>query len=111
MALQKTRFERQVVEVLESFDFDRVLKVMESLSWTWANLDRVPTRTELVAEARRLLVELDGHPGVHGSGGLRASYKEDGTLSLKFILCESWSDLDEDCAHTSDEEEARGQDR
>ncbi len=94
MALQKTRFGRQVAEVLDSFDFDRVHQVMESLTWTWANLDRVPTRAELVAEARRLLTELDGRPGVHGSGGLRASCKEDGTLSLKFILCESWSDLE-----------------
>jgi len=33
---------------------------------------------------------------VLGSGGLRASYKDDGTLSLKFILCESWSDLSEE---------------
>ena len=96
MAVQKSSFERQVEEVLDAFDFERVHRVMESLSWTWANLDRVPTRAELASEARRLLAELDGSPGVHGSGGLRASYKDDGTLSLKFILCESWSDLNED---------------
>ncbi len=93
-ASHQARFPQQVEEVLESFDFDRVHHVMETLSWTWANLGRVPTREELGTEARRLLSELDGRPGVHGSGGLRASYKEDGTLSLKFILCESWSDLD-----------------
>ena len=93
METEKTRFERQVDEVLEAFDFGRVHRVMVSLAWTWANLDRVPTKAELAAEARRLLCELDGKPGVHGSGGLRASFKEDGTLSLKFILCESWSDL------------------
>ena len=98
MAEQKGLFEQQVEEVLATFDFERVHHVMESLSWTWANLDRVPTRAELLAEARRLLVELDGTPGVHGSGGLRASYKDDGTLSLKFILCESWSDRGEDVA-------------
>ncbi len=100
---QKTRFDRQVEEVLDSFDFDRVHEVMGSLSWTWANLGRVPTRAELVTEARRLLEELDGRPGVHGSGGLRASYKEDGTLSLKLILCESWSDLDEDPENREDQ--------
>jgi hypothetical protein len=98
MAADTTRFERQVEEVLATFDFGRVHHVMESISWTWANLDRVPTLAELKAEARRLLAELDGSPGVHGSGGLRASYKDDGTLSLKFILCESWSDLSEDAA-------------
>ncbi len=85
-------------EVLDGFDFDRVHQVMESLAWTWANLDRVPTKAELMTEGRRLLSELDGKPGVLGSGGLRASYKEDGTLSLKFILCESWSDLGEEDA-------------
>jgi hypothetical protein len=92
MPAQKTTFEKQVEEVIQSFDFPRVHRVMETLAWTWANIDRVPTQAELVAEARRLLAELEGRPGVHGSGGLRASYKDDGTLSLKFILCESWSD-------------------
>jgi hypothetical protein len=96
VATTKTRFPQQVEEVLAGFDFDRVHQVMESLAWTWANLDRVPTKAELMTEGRRLLSELDGKPGVLGSGGLRASYKEDGTLSLKFILCESWSDLGED---------------
>ncbi len=98
MATTRTRFPQQVEEVLGEFDFDRVHQVMESLAWTWANLDRVPTKADLMAEGRRLLSELDGKPGVLGSGGLRASYKEDGTLSLKFILCESWSDLREEDA-------------
>jgi hypothetical protein len=98
VATTKTRFPQQVEEVLAGFDFDRVHQVMESLAWTWANLDRVPTKAELMTEGRRLLTELDGKPGVLGSGGLRASYKEDGTLSLKFILCESWSDLGEEDA-------------
>jgi hypothetical protein len=98
MATEQKRFEQQVAEVLASFDFDRVHRVMELLAWTWANLDRTPSRGELIDEADRLLRELQGKPGVHGSGGLRASYKEDGTLSLKFILCESWSDLTDDSA-------------
>ncbi len=89
-------FEEQVAEVLASFDFDRVQRVMEHLDWTWASLARIPTREELAVEAGRLLRELDGKPGVLGSGGLRASYKEDGTLSLKFILCETWSTINDD---------------
>lgn len=96
MASDQNRFESQVREVLESFDFDLVHRVMEFMRWTWANLDRTPTKRELFAEAERLLRELSGVPGVLGSGGLRASYKEDGTLSLKFILSESWSDQSED---------------
>jgi hypothetical protein len=98
MAEVRTRFAQQVEEILASFDFDRVHRVMESLHWTWANLDRTPTKRELIAEARRLLTELEAKPGVLGSGGLRVSYKDDGALSLKFILCESWSYLNEDTA-------------
>jgi hypothetical protein len=82
----------KVDEALASFDFDLVSRVMEWLGWAWANLGRVPMRDELAAEARRLFEELAGVPGVLGSGGLRASVKDDGTLSLKFILCESWSE-------------------
>jgi hypothetical protein len=89
-------FERQVLDVLESFDFARAHRTMECLDWTWASLGRIPTRKELSAEAGRLLRELAGKPGVLGSGGLRASLKEDGTLSLKFIVCESWSDQADD---------------
>jgi hypothetical protein len=89
-------FERQVLDVLESFDFARAHRTMECLDWTWASLGRIPTRKELSAEAGRLLRELVGKPGVLGSGGLRASLKDDGTLSLKFIVCESWSDPADD---------------
>jgi len=90
MAGQKNKdFEQQVLEVLGSFDFDRVHRIMQFL-------DRVPTRGELFAEAGRLLRELEGKPGVHGSGGLRASCKDDGQLSLKFVVCESWSDTNDD---------------
>jgi hypothetical protein len=96
MAFDQNRFEAQVDEFRASFDFDLVHRIMESLGWTWANLDRVPTKKELIAEAGRLLRELTGRPGLLGIGGLRASYKEDGTLSLKFSFSESWSDLSED---------------
>ena len=96
MGEKATQFERQVLAVLESFDFDRALRTMGCLDWAWASLGRIPTRRELAAEAGRLLRELEGKPGVLGSGGLRASLKDDGTLSLKFIVCESWSDPSDD---------------
>jgi hypothetical protein len=96
MGEKAKKFEEQVLEVLDSFDFDRAHKTMEYLDWTWASLGRIPTRQELAAEAGRLLRELAGRPGVRGSGGLRASLKEDATLSLKFVVCESWSDPADD---------------
>jgi hypothetical protein len=96
MAQARGRFDVQVDEVLADFDFERVHRVMDWLGWTWANLGRTPTIAELTDEARRLLLELNGEPEVLGSGGLRASYKSDGTLSLKFILAEAWSDQEDD---------------
>jgi hypothetical protein len=96
MGEKANKFERQVLEVLDTFDFSRAHRTMEYLDWTWASLGRIPTQRELTAEAGRLLRELAGKPGVRGSGGLRASLKEDGTLSLKFVVCESWSDQADD---------------
>ena len=54
MADKKSLFNEQVEEVLATFDL-RAHHAVESLSWTWANLDRVPTRAELLAEVWRLL--------------------------------------------------------
>ena len=99
MAVQKTRFEQQVEEVLETFDFERVHRVMESLAGrgpiSTACRPGRSSRPKHGGSSRSWTAT----PGVHGSGGLRASYKDDGTLSLKFILCESWSDLSEDHAN------------
>jgi hypothetical protein len=84
-------FDRQVQELLEGFDFDLVKRIMDFLHWTYEANGRVPTIAELKEKARSLLGELRSNPGIVGSGGLRASKKEDGTLSLKFILTEFWS--------------------
>ena len=85
-------YQAMVEEILANFDFDKVHRVMQFLDWNWARLGEVPTVEDLRKEARRLLVSLEGEPGVKGTGGLRASLKPDGTLSLKCILTESWSD-------------------
>lgn len=69
MAVKSRRFEAQVEEVVASFDFERVLSVMNWLGWTWANLGRTPSRAELEAEARRLLRELGSSPGSWAQAG------------------------------------------
>ena len=83
-----------VNEILSDFDFNKVHRVMKFLDWQWAKLGAVPSAVDLQKEAERLLGSLAGEPGVKGTGGLRASLKSDGILSLKCILTESWSDPD-----------------
>lgn len=89
---RKKEYDTMVREILDDFDFEKVHSVMNFLNWKWVNLGHVPTVADLQAEASRLLVSLKGEPGIKGTGGLRASFKQDGTLSLKCILTESWSD-------------------
>ena len=82
----------KVAEVISTFDFMRVKQVMEYLHWTWAGAAESPSEEELVQKATKLLKEVSSKPGeVCGSGGLRASHRKNGLLSLKFVLTESWS--------------------
>lgn len=90
-------FNRKIAEVISTFDFQRVKHVMEYLNWKWAGTDSTPSEKELIDKAASLLEEIRDKPGeVCGSGGLRASHKTNGILSLKFVLTESWSDSPDD---------------
>lgn len=86
-------FNTKTEEVISTFDFTRVEQVMDYLNWTWAGFNGTPDKEALIRKATQLLEEVRTKPGkVCGSGGFRASHKENGILSLKFILTESWSD-------------------
>ncbi|MBF9016688.1 MULTISPECIES: hypothetical protein [unclassified Oceanispirochaeta] len=92
MAEEKS-FNKKVAEVISTFDFMRVKQVMDYLNWNWAGFDGTPDEEALIKKATDLLEQVGNNPGeVCGSGGFRASCKQNGTLSLKFILTESWSD-------------------
>jgi hypothetical protein len=91
--IEEKSFNLKVNEVISTFDFARVIKVMDHLNWTWAGYRGTPELEALVHKATELLEEVRNKPGqVCGSGGFRASYKDSGILSLKFVLTESWSD-------------------
>jgi hypothetical protein len=73
-----TRFEainEQIDEIMDIFDFNRVLKVMEMLEWTWSPSNCVPDEYEVRKSARRMMKQLidytDG--GTTSSGGFRAT--------------------------------------
>ena len=89
-------YQEKIEELIQGFDFNLVHRVMEYLGWTYETSKGVPSLENLKTEARTLLEKLKSKPGILGCGGIRASHKEDGTLSLKFILTEYWSPISDE---------------
>jgi hypothetical protein len=84
--------------IMDSFDFDQVHKVMVFLNWKWANGKgslEVPEKYELRSEARRLLKMAIEEKTTVSTGGFIAEYREGeegGWMDLKFVI----SDWDEE---------------
>ena len=84
--------------IMDSFDFDQVHKVMVFLNWKWANRNgglEVPEKYELRSEARRLLKMAIEEKTIVSTGGFIAEYREGeegGWMDLKFVI----SDWDEE---------------
>ena len=88
---------------LNTFNFERVHKVMEHVEWRWATRDglKVPTIVQLVLAAQQRLNDAWDKRTTIESGGLRAVYVqadmgEDGelqppALELMFILTQTQS--------------------
>lgn len=90
---------KNLTEVVNNFDFEKVQDVMQYLNWTWADAEKgVPELYELKEKATDLLIdsyeELIKNKKQEffiGSGGFEASaWKEDDNyfFNLKFILTE-----------------------
>lgn len=79
-------------EILDNFDFERVHNVMVHLDWEWSSTAGVPGISNLRKRSRELLRDVAYSKEYHSvrAGGLEAS-KEDGELSLKFVL-ECWDE-------------------
>ena len=84
-----------IEEVIEKFNFEKVLIAMTALDWQWRatdnNVNSVPTLARLKAMARHLLRESIKETCV-GSGGFEARYhtknnSDSEYFELKFILC------------------------
>lgn len=81
--------EKQIEEILENFDFERVHRVMELLEWSW-HTKGVPTLTQLILYARKRLVDLiEGDETCSDSGGFLVERHPCGTLNLRFVV-EDW---------------------
>jgi hypothetical protein len=99
-----TNHKKQAVEYcLNTFDFERVHKVMEQVDWVWATCDglKVPTIVQLVLAAQQRLNDAWDKRTTIESGGLRAVYIEADmdeydvpqppALELLFILTQTQS--------------------
>lgn len=63
----------KIDEVLRDFDFDKVHKAMVAVEWKWSVCGpAVPTREQLVAQARELLESAVRDNGMWRTGGLSA---------------------------------------
>jgi hypothetical protein len=92
--------QENIDNIMDNFDFSRVIKTMKALDWTWANMhaaDGTPTESEVRTFARNLLksaaarvVSKEENHCYHACGGFVARKYYDGGLELEFVVT-SWS--------------------
>ena len=85
--------DKDVEQVLDNFNFEKVKKVMIALDWKWyINLKegcQVPSMYQLIKQAERLLYDIKKRDCIFlATGGFEVHYQY-GSLTLKFILEES----------------------
>jgi hypothetical protein len=67
--------QEQIDEIMDSFNFERVQKIMETLNWEWHE-QGVPDIYSLRTEARKHLKQAAATVGTSGSGGFTAIYMD-----------------------------------
>ena len=93
-----TEREQEAIDnIMDYFEFDKVLKTMIALNWKWVKEDHkslkdleIPSIERIRREARILLIIAIEIKDYTSSGGFEAEYK-DGELSLKFVV-EQWDE-------------------
>jgi len=80
--------EKQIDEIMDWFNFNKVAKTMKALDWKW--LDGVPEEPVIRKRARKLLTDLKtDKDDVRGTGGFVAHYtKKEDCYRLEFIVSE-----------------------
>lgn len=63
--------QQQIDDIMDSFEFDKVVKMMQATNWIWSDIGGVPEEQELRLEARKWLKKA-AVEGVAGTGGFRA---------------------------------------
>jgi hypothetical protein len=74
-------------QITEYFDFEKVKVAMDATNWTWMGSEEPPTTAQIIEKARELCEEAYTKNSGISTGGFTAEYdKEEGFLSLKFVL-------------------------
>ena len=89
--------------IMDYFNFEKVLKVMELLEWEWQDAEEgIPTVPELRQQARRLLKMSLKEKTNTSTGGFHVMYEssEDGGefIQLMFAVEEWYEDVEKDLA-------------
>lgn len=85
-----------IFELLRTFNFERIEKMMHAADWKWARFDglRTPTIDEMRDHCINILLNAKRNNDVISSGGFQASFKinEDGkeVFTLRFIAEEKY---------------------
>ena len=89
--------------IMDYFDFEKVLKVMELLEWEWKDAEEgIPTVPELRKQARRSLkISLEEKTNT-STGGFHVMYESDADggefIQLMFAVEEWYEDVEKDLA-------------
>ena len=90
-----TEIEQEAIDnIMDYFDFDKVLKTMIALDWKWIKEDHkslndleIPSIERIRKTARKALIRAIEIKGYLSSGGFEAEY-DDGNLYLRFVVAE-----------------------
>lgn len=77
--------QEQMDEIMDSFEFDKVLSVMQHLNWEWESCKGVPDEYEIRKAARRVMKYAIDCNGSTGTGGFHATVddnEEEGWVRL-----------------------------
>ena len=93
-----TEREQEAIDnIMDYFEFDKVLKTMIALDWKWVKEDHksiddleIPSIERIRKTARKALIRAIEIKDYTSSGGFEAEYK-DGELFLKFVV-EQWDE-------------------
>ena len=91
------REQEAIDNIMDYFDFDKVLKTMIALDWKWVKEDHksiadleIPSIERIRKTARKELIRAIAIKDYTSGGGFEAEY-DDGNLYLRFVV-EEWDE-------------------
>lgn len=78
----KTKYKTQIKNIMDNFDFDRVVEIMICVNWRWR--DEIPSTDEIRKTAEGLLKEVVNDKLRFASSGGFTAFKYKGKLDLFF---------------------------